>query len=147
MRNIRIAGNLLGAMTIAVALSASGCLLAVPVAIQYYQSTREYVATAEVGVDAETVYRTSIKEAQARSATIKIVKRDDSGRLLEITDGVQTASIKAVALTNEKTEMVVVADVPKSAGGREREKEQELALRIIRSVADRLGVRYEITKK
>lgn len=75
------------------------------------------------------------------------MKRDDSGRLLEITDGVQTASIKAVPLTNEKTEMVVVADVPKSAGGKEREKEQELALRIIRSVADRLGVRYEITKK
>lgn len=49
MRAIRIAGNLLGPVTVAVALFAFGCLLAVPVAIQYYQSTREYVATAEVG--------------------------------------------------------------------------------------------------
>jgi hypothetical protein len=132
-------------MSVAVSFFAFGCLLAVPVAIQYYQSTRNYVATAEVGVDAETVYRRAIKEAQARSSTIKILKRDDSGRLLEITDGVQTASIKAVPLTNEKTEIVVVADVPESAGG--REKEQELALRIIRILSDSLGVRYEIARK
>jgi hypothetical protein len=59
------------------------------VAIKYYQSTREYVATAEVGVDGETVHRTAVKEAEARSPTVKIVKRDDSGRLLEITDGIR----------------------------------------------------------
>jgi hypothetical protein len=132
-----------GLMLVAVVLSASGCLLAVPVAINYYQSTREYVATAEVGKDAETVYRTAVKEAQARASTIRIVRRNDSGRLLEITDGVQTASIKAVSLSRERTEVVVVADVSK--GG--KEKEQELALRIIRIVADSLGVRYEITQK
>ncbi len=145
MRNSIIKRNCPGLMAFAVALFSFGCLLAVPVAIQYYQSTRNYVATAEVGVPAETVYRTAIKEAQARSKTIKIAKRDDSGRLLEITDGRQTASIKAVPLTNEKTQMVVVADVPESLGG--REKEQELALRIIRILADSLRVRYEITKK
>jgi hypothetical protein len=130
-------------MLVAVVLSAFGCLLAVPVAVNYYQSTREYVATAEVAEDAQTVYRTAVKEAQARASTIRIVRRDDSGRLLEITDGVQTASIKAVSLSGERTEIVVVADVSK--GG--KEKEQELALRIIRILADSLGVRYEITKK
>lgn len=143
MGNIPNARNLLESMTVAVALSAIGCLLAIPVAVQYYQSTRDYVATAEVGVSAEAVYRTAVKEAEARSSTIKIVQRDESGKLLEITDGRQTASIKAVPLTNEKTQVVVVADVPQ--GG--RESEQELALRIIRIVANSLGVRYEITKK
>jgi len=49
-----------------------------------------------------------------------------------------------VPLTNEKTELVV-ADVLKDAGG--RENEQELALQIIPIVADRLGVKYEMTKK
>ena len=145
MRNSIIGRNFPALMSVAVALSAFGCLLAVPAAIQYYQSTRNYVATAEFGVPAETVYRTAIKEAQGRSSTIKIMERDDSGRLLEITDGTQTASIKAVPLTDQKTSIVVVADVPESAGG--KEKEQELALRIIRILADSLGVRYEITKK
>ena len=94
-------------------------------------------------MNAEAVYRTAVKEAEARSSTIKIVQRDESGKLLEITDGRQTASIKAVPLTNEKTQIVVVADVPQ--GG--RESKQELALRIIRIVADSLGIGYEITKK
>lgn len=112
-----------GSMMVAAALSVTGCvLLAVPVAIKYYQSTREYVATAEIGMDAEAVYRTAVKEAQARSSTIKILKRDDSGRLLEITDGSQTASLKAVPLASDRTEIVVVADVPKSAGGKKVSK-------------------------
>ena len=145
MGRITNAQKLLGSITLGAALSAMGCILAIPVAIMYYQSTREYVATAEVGVDADAVYRAAIKEAEARSSTIKITKRDDSGRLLEITDGVQTASLKAVSLNGQKTEIVVVADVAKSAGG--KAKEEELALRIIRIVADSLNVRYEITKK
>ena len=145
MGKITTAQKLLGSIILGAALSAMGCFLAIPVAIMYYQSTREYVATAEVGVDADAVYRAAIKEAEARSSTIKIIKRDDSGRLLEITDGVQGASFKAVSLDRERAEIVVVADVPKSAGG--KAKEEELAIRIIRIVADSLGVRYEITKK
>jgi hypothetical protein len=137
--------TLLGWITLGVALSAIGCFLAIPVAIMYYQSSREYVATAQVDVDANTVFRTAVKEAEARSPAVKIVKRDDSGRLLEITDGSQTASVKAVPLTSDKSEIVVVADVPKGTGG--KKGEQELALRIISIMADSLGVKYEITKK
>ena len=145
MGKITTAQKLLGSITLGATLSAMGCILAVPVAIKYYQSTREYVATAEVGVDADAVYRAAIKEDEARSSTIKITRRDDSGRLLEITDGVQAASFKAVSLDGQRAEIVVVADIPKSAGG--KAKEEELALRIIRIVADSLGVRYELTKK
>jgi hypothetical protein len=145
MKKVRTAQKLLGSIAFGAALSTMGCFLAIPVAIKYYQSTREYVATAEVGVDADAVYRAAIKEAEARSSTIKITKRDDSGRLLEITDGVQAASFKAVPLASDRTEIVVVADVPKSAGG--KKGEQELALRIINTVADSLGVKYEVTKK
>jgi hypothetical protein len=54
------------------------------------------------------------------------VKQDDAARLLEITDGAQSASVKAAPLSGSRTEIVVVADVPK--GDRSREKEQELAL-------------------
>jgi hypothetical protein len=57
-------------VTLGAALSAMG-FLAIRVAIKYYQSTREYVATAEVGVDGETVHRTAVKEAEARSPTVK----------------------------------------------------------------------------
>jgi len=38
----------------------------------------------------------------------------------------------------------IVVDVPKEGGG--REAGQQLALRIIRILADSLGVKYEITK-
>jgi hypothetical protein len=69
---------------------------------------------------------TAVKEAEARSPTVKIVKRDDSGRLLEITDGSQTASLKAVPLASDRTEIVVVADAPKAQV--EKNGEQELAL-------------------
>ena len=70
--------TLLGSMAVAVALSAIGCLLVIPVAIQYYQITREYVDTAEVSANAYPVYRTDLKETVARSSSVKIIERDDS---------------------------------------------------------------------
>ena len=128
-----------------VMLSLIGCSRAGRVPIQSYQSTQDYVTRAELTADPDAVYRAAIREVQERAARIKIVKRDDANRLLQITDGVQNASITATPSSGGKTEIVVVADVPENA--EDAKKEEELSLRMIRFIANALKVRYKVLKQ
>ena len=96
---------------------------------------------------AEKVYGAAITLAEERAPVVKILNRDDAKLLLEVTDDIQKASFKAESISPDKTAVIVKADVPKVEGKeKEYEKEQgkELALRIIHSVCDRLGVKYTI---
>jgi len=63
---------------------------------------------------------------------------------IEVTDGVQKASLKAVRRASRTSEVTVTADIPK--GKDEKAIEKELALRVLSTVCDRLGVSYKITK-
>ena len=75
------------------------------------------------------------------------MNRDDKKLLFEVTDGVQKASLQATPVNEEKTEVVVVANVPKPVeGGKELEKEleKELSLRIVKVLCDGLGVKCSV---
>ncbi len=56
-------------------------------------------------VSADKVYRTAVDMAQKRG--VQIVKREDDKRYLEVTDGVQTGSLRAEAIGADKTEITV----------------------------------------
>jgi len=65
-----------------------------------------------------------------------------------VTDDIQKASFKAESISQEKTAVIVKADVPKVEGKEkeyEKEREKELALRIIHNVCAILA--YRICKK
>jgi hypothetical protein len=124
------------------------CIAAVPLVVKYAKSDKGYVSTVEVPAAADKVYQTAIRETEARPH-LKILKRDDTERFIEITDGVQKASVKATPISEEKTELVVVAQVPKTEEGKEveRKREEELSLRVVNVLCDSLSVKCNIVEK
>ena len=121
---------------------------AVPLIVKYAKSDKGYVSTVEVPASADKVYQTAIRETEARP-NLKILKKDDAERFIEITDGVQRASVKATPVSLEKTELVVVAQIPKTEEGKEvqRDREKELSLRVVNVLCDGLGVKCNVVEK
>ncbi len=135
-------------VTLVTALFIVSCIAAIPVAIKYAKSANQTKAKAEMPVPADKVYRTAVDLAKERG--LQIVKQEDEKRYLEVTDGVQTASLKAEAPGNDKTEITVVANLP-SQEGEEKEqrkaREKELTLRVVDRLCERLEVKCTITKE
>ena len=127
---------------IATAMFLNSCVLAIPAVVKYYKDKSNFVASAEVRVPVEEVYSAAVKEAEARAPEIKIVKRNDAEHMLEITDGVETATFKTAQLTEEVSQIFIVAKSPEGA-----EREKELALRIIEGLCKSMGVEYTLTGK
>ncbi len=124
-------------------LSILGCVAAIPIAVAYYKDKEKYHATAEIPALPDKVYAAAVSLAEEKE--LKITKQDAEKRIIEVTDGKQTASLSAKPLGDDKTEVAVVADIPEA---KERKEEQkELALRVIDKVCERLGVTYTITTK
>jgi hypothetical protein len=127
-----------------------GCIAAIPIAIKYAKSKQGYVAEAEIPAPAEKVYRAAISLAEERAPVVKILKKDDVKLFLEVTDDIQKASLKAESISQEKTAVIVKADVPKVEGKEkefEKDGEKELALRIIDKICTKLNVQCTVTKQ
>jgi hypothetical protein len=108
-----------------VALALGGCVVAVPLAIYYFTTPSEHVATAELPHPADGVYATVLREAQARSPALTIARREDAKREIEITDGVQRATVKVIGEATRETQIIVTAN---RVG---RSREEEISLRIL----------------
>jgi len=122
-------------------VSMQACMLLIPVMIiKYMRSSDHYTATAKIPVAAENVYAAAL--ALANEKGIQILTKDDAGLRLEVTDGVQKASLKAERRASRSSEVTVTADIPK--GKDEKAIEKELALRILSRICDRLGVSYKV---
>ena len=106
-------------------LALSACVAAIPLVIQYYSTPTEQIATAEVAASADKVYATVVKEAEGAGPGMKIVKRDDANRLIEINDGVQTATIKVIQEPDGETQIIVAATRV------DRDAQQELSVRVL----------------
>jgi len=114
-----------------------GCFAAIPVAVVYYEDKHRYTATADVTASAANVYDAADRVVGA-DASLKITKKDDKGLLLEADKGGQFVSIKASALPDGKTRLVVMAD--KAA------KAADLAVDLVKRICDSLGVTYTLVK-
>jgi hypothetical protein len=116
-----------------------GCVAVIPIAVYYYSTEDNYIATAEVRKNADdlwlAVLRTVEKYEVDDGGKLKILKRDDTERLLEATDGVQNGSIKILPDGRRKSKIVVTANVPKGHE-KELEKEQELAALIMKTLCE-----------
>ena len=123
------------------AIALMGCVAVIPIAIHYYKTSSEYVATAEVTKPAENVYAVVVKEAEGAGSGMKIVKRDDSHRLIEISDGTQSASIKVIEEEGRETQIVVTATLV------EREKQKELALGVLLFLCNKYGEQCKVMEE
>ena len=134
------------------ATSAMGLIFLAPIAIaKYAKKDKGYEATALMPAPAEKVYSAAVSAAEEKAPKVQIVKKEDADMFLEVTDGVQTASVKVVkASDEEKSDVTVKATLPKEEG-QEKEaktaKEKELALRIVELLCAKLEVECTITKE
>lgn len=110
-----------------------GCVAAIPLAINYFSTPSEYVATAEVTHPAGDVYEKVVREAEGAGAGMRIISRKDAERLLQISDGVQTATIKVIEEGRGETQIIVTASKV------ERAEEKELAVQVLLHLCDRYG--------
>lgn len=114
-------------------LALSACVAAIPLVIQYYSTPTERIATAEVAASAERVYATVVREAEGAGPGMKIVRRDDANRLIEINDGVQTATIKVIQEPDGETQIIVAATRV------ERDSDKELSVRVLLHLCSEYG--------
>jgi len=116
-----------------------GCVAAIPVVIYYYNTDDNYVATAEVRKNADDLWLDLLRLAERRAAEmegkLEILKRNDTERLLEATDGIQTASVKVIPEGRRKSKIIITADWPKGEE-KELDKEKELAARIMKTLCE-----------
>ena len=114
-----------------------GCVAAIPIVVHYYNTNHNYVATAEVRKNADDLWLAVLRLAEKRvgegEGKIKILKRNDTERLLEATDEVQIASVKIIPDGRRRSKIIVTANVPKGEE-KELEKEKELAARIMKNL-------------
>jgi hypothetical protein len=130
------------------ALFMMSCIAAIPLAIKYAKSANQTKAEAEMPVPAEKVYSTAVDLAKEKG--LQIVKEEDDKMYLEVTDGVQTASLKAEADGSDKTKITVIATLPSQEGEEKeqrKEKEKELTLRVVNRLCEKLDVKCTIVKE
>jgi hypothetical protein len=124
---------ILAAVIVGSATALPGCIVAVPLVINYFSSSSEYIATAEVAHPADNVYAAVVRELEGPELNVTITKRDDAERLLEINDGVQTATVKVIREDRGETQIIVTA----SKGTSKRQK--ELALQVLLHLCRQYG--------
>ena len=111
-----------------------GCIAAIPIVVNYYKTDDNYVATAEVRRNADDLWLRVLRLAEKRVAEtegkIKILKSNDSERLLEATDGVQTASLKIIPDGRTNSKVIITANVPEGME-KKLDREKELAAQIM----------------
>jgi len=120
-------------------LALAGCFAAIPAAVVYYEDDHRYTATADVEASAASVYAAAERVVIADDS-LKFTKRDEKSLLLEADKGSQFVSIKAAALPEGKTRLVVMAD--KDVKG----ADQTLAVDLVKRICDSLGVTYTLVK-
>ncbi len=117
-----------------------GCIAAIPIAVHYYKGDNNYVATAEVRKNADDIWLAVLRLAEKRASEsggrIKILKRDDTERLLKATNEIQTAEVKIIAEGRRKSRIVITADVPDESKETELTREQEFAARIMKALCE-----------
>jgi hypothetical protein len=116
-----------------------GCVAAIPIVVYYYNTDDNYVATAEVRKSADDLWLAVLRAVEKRvgegEGKLKLLKRNDTERLLEATDGIQTASVKIIPEGRRKSKLIITADLPKGEK-KELDKAQELAARIMKFLCE-----------
>ena len=67
------------------------------------------VATVVIEAEAQKVYETAVRRAQAHAPEIKLLEHNPRQRIVAFTNGVQTASLQANPLGDKLTQLVVAS--------------------------------------
>ena len=147
--NLRLIGLPVVFLTL---MSLLACFAAIPPAVHYYETRDAYVASVTLKVDAEKVYSevVSLAEQRQKEGKIKITNKAKQILYLEATDGAQTAGIKVNKAGKGLSHLVITSDIPKDEGMSEKlqkDREKELAVRIIRDVCQALNQNCQLVEQ
>ena len=127
-----------------------GCVAAIPVAVHYSSTDDKHVAVAEVSKNADELWPAVVRAAEKHEVEsegeMKILKKDSTARLLEATDGIQTASIEVNPISEKKSKVIITADTPEDKG-KEIDKDKELAARIMKAICEEAKTKCELVEK
>jgi hypothetical protein len=106
---------------------AMGLIFLAPVLVyKYAKKDKGYEAIGQMVATPEKIYNAAVSMAKEKAPNIKILKQEDENMFIEVTDGIQTASVKVKKAEEEgKAEFTVVATVPKEEGKEEEMKEEK----------------------
>ena len=142
---------ILSASVVLAAFAMGFIFLAPVVAYKYMKKDKGYEAIAQMPASAEQVYSAAVSMAQEKAPDIKIVKKEDENMFIEVTDGIQTASVTVKKAAEEgKSEFTVLATVPKEEGKEievQKNMERELAHRIVYMICTKLQLECTLTKE
>ena len=129
-------------------ISLVACFAAIPIAIYYYKTSENYVAKADAKESADALWAAVVGLAEKRKAEgkIRILEKDDTEREIKVTDGVQTAEAKIIPVGKNESKIIVTADIPKEEKER-KEKEQELAARIMKNLCEEANASCTFVKE
>ena len=133
-------------------LSLMACFAAIPLAVHYYKTRDTYVATVTMNANADKVYSEILSQVDKRveEGKVKILNKEKENQYIEVTDGVQTAAIKVNKVEENLTNMVITANIPTAEGVSEeleKQREKELAARIMKNVCQGLNLKCELVEQ
>ncbi len=128
-----------------------GCVAAIPI-IYYAETHKGFVVTAQLDKEANKVFQAALevienppKESLPGFIEAKNIKKDEKN--LSVTfdaifeDGTHADKIKVTSIGANRSQLVAVADTPGK-----KEADQSSALRIVRLICDKLGVKYTLVE-
>ncbi len=136
---------------VVLALSSMGLIFMAPIlAYKYMKKDKGYEVIGQMQAAPEKIYNAAVSMAEEKAPKIKIVKKEDDKMFLEVTDGIQTASLKVKKVEEEKSEFTILASVPKEEGQEKevkKDKEKELAYRLVYMMCTKLDAECSLTKE
>jgi len=139
--------RLIGSLVIfATVMSFLGCVAAIPVAVIYYEREHEYIVTAQVPKNADTVFQTAkeVSEEMSTEGKIKILKTEDHKRLIEaesMSHPPRKGSFEVHPVADNSSQMIATGE-----HGKYETEDKALSFEAIKRVAEKLGVQYKVVK-
>jgi hypothetical protein len=118
------------------AMSLLACFTTIAV-VYYFKTDDNYIAEVDASSSADEVWAAIVRRGKQAEADGRgeIIKRNDTKRMLRITDGVQTADVKVMPLGESKSRVTIVASLPKGEELK-REREEELAMSMMKGLCE-----------
>lgn len=133
-------------------MSLMACFAAIPPLVHYYKTKDAYVGTVTLNAKAEKVYSEilSLAEKQEQEGKIKILNKAKEIQYIEVTDGKQTAGVKVNKVNKRQSTMIITANIPDAEGvseDLERQKEKDLAGRIMKKICQDLNLNCQLVEQ
>ena len=115
-------------------------------AVLYYEREHEYIITAQMPKNADTVFQTAkeVGEEMSTERKIKILKTEDHKRLIKaesISQPPRKGSLEVHPVADNSSQMIATGE-----RGKYETEDKALSFEAIKRVAEKLGVEYKVVK-